>query len=284
MASPGPTTRDEVLARIEEFPLGQGPGEMRENFRHLVLGTAAGPDDATRCFRPETGGGDLLPIVWFHGGGYVFGGPDTHAGIARYLSDAHGFVVYLPHYPLAPDHQWPAQLEAALASIPQGPAPILAGDSAGGHLALVTALALAREGTPAAGLLLFSPNTDRSGLSETRKVMDDDDPVVTDAGDAYLAKLCFGDRSASDPQVSPLLDDLSLLPPTWIEVGTPEVLLDDSRMLAARGKEVGADIHLTVTEGLLHMAQVWAPGWAEARDSLDRAAVFAASLGSDDPD
>ena len=282
MAPSGPASREDILARIKAFPLGQSPDEMRENFRHRILGTTAGRDDATRSFRPETGGSNLPRIIWFHGGGYIFGGPDTHAAIARYISDTHGFVVHLPHYPLAPDHQWPAQLDAALAAIPSGPAPILAGDNAGGHLALVAALELARKDRPVAGLLLFSPNTDRSGLSKTRTQTDDDDPVNNDRGDMYMAKLCFGDRSTTDPQVSPLLDDLSLLPPTWIEVGAREVLLDDSRLLFARAKEAGADIHLTVTDNLLHMAQVWAPGWAAATESLDRAAEFAKSLMPED--
>ena len=278
MEPSGPASREDILARIKAFPLGQSPDEMRENFRHRVLGTSAGLDDATRSFRPETGGGKLPRIICFHGGGYVFGGPDTHAGIARYISDTHGFVVHLPHYPLAPDHQWPAQLDAALAAIPSGPAPILAGDNAGGHLALVAALDLARKGRPVAGLLLFSPNTDRSGLSKTRAQTDNDAPDFDDRCDKYLAKLCFGDRSATNPQVSPLLDDLSLLPPTWIEVGAHEVLLDDSRLLFARAEEAGADIHLTVTENLMHMAQIWAPDWAAATESLDRAAEFAKSL------
>ena len=162
--------------------------------------------------------------------------------------------------------------------IPSGPAPILAGDNAGGHLALVTALDLARKGRPVAGLLLFSPNTDRSGLSKTRAQADKDAPDFDDRCDKYLAKLCFGDRSTTDPQVSPLLDDLSLLPPTWIEVGAHEVLLDDSRLLFARAEEAGADIHLTVTENLMHMAQIWALDWAAATESLDRAAEFAKSL------
>ena len=63
-----------------------------------------------------------------------------------------------------------------------------------------------------------------------------------------------------------------------LEVGAHEVLLDDSRLLFARAEEAGADIHLTVTENLMHMAQIWAPDWAAATESLDRAAEFAKSL------
>lgn len=274
MAFRGPVTREQIVARIAEHPLGQSPDDMRSNFCRLVLGDGARPDSSARCLRPERSVG-LPPVIWFHGGGYVFGGPDTHARIGRYLADTHGLVVHLPHYALAPEHRWPAQLDDALAAVPGGPAPILAGDSAGGHLALVTALAMSREGRPPAALLLFSPNTDRSGLSDTRTAMEDDDPMVDDADDRRLARMCFGDMASDDPQVSPVLDDLSLLPPTWIEVGTPEVLLGDSLALVERGRAAGADIHLTVTSGLLHMAQVWAPWWDAACASLDRAAEFA---------
>lgn len=266
-----PDSRASVLDRIARHPLGKTPEEMRRGFRELVGADDGGPGD--RVFRPDRAA-DLPPLVWFHGGGYVFGGPDTHGRIAAYLAVTHGMTVHLPDYPLAPEHPWPAQRDAAMAALPAGVAPVLAGDSAGGHLALVTALALARLGRPARALLLFSPNTDRSGLSRTRAAMEDDDPMVDDAGDRRLAKMCFGSRPDDDPEVSPLLDDLSLLPPTWIEVGDPEVLLDDARLLRDRARRAGAEVHLSVTPGLLHMAQVWAPGWSAATASLDRAADF----------
>nr|WP_281494125.1 alpha/beta hydrolase [Jannaschia sp. S6380] len=247
---------------------------MRRGFRNLALG-AAGPGDGSLRFRPEGTACDLPPVVWFHGGGYVFGAPATHSRIGRYLADTHGLAVHLPRYRLAPEHPWPAQLDDALSAIPDGPTPILAGDSAGGHLALVTALRMARDGRAPRALLLFSPNTDRTEQSGTRRSMEDGDPMVDDAADRRLARMCFGDRDPADVQVSPLLDDLSRLPPTWIEVGTPEVLLDDARLLHARGQAAGADIGIAVTPGLLHMAQIWAPWWDEACRSLDRAAAFA---------
>ena len=267
--------REDLLARVAAHPLGDTPGAMRPAFRRLMLGRNA-VEPGPRRIRPQRPGGPR--VIWFHGGGYVFGSPATHERIATYLADRHGFDVTLPAYRLAPEHPWPAQLDDALAAIPEGDQVILAGDSAGGHLALVAALHLARTGRPPRGLLLFSPNTDRSGRSETRAAMDADDPMVDDAGDRALAAMCFGDRPPTDPDVSPLLADLSGLPPTWIEVGTPEVLLDDSCLLHARARDAGVEAHLTVTPDLLHMGQIWVPWWAPARTSLDRAAAFAADL------
>lgn len=278
----GEVRRPDILARIEAYPLGETPEAMRRDFERLVLGDdpRAGCD-GVRIEEAATGlvvapdgadGGDGAEVVWFHGGGYVFGSPETHLRPAAYLAREWGMTVTLPRYRLAPEHPWPAQFEDALAAVEGRTRPILAGDSAGGHLALVTALELSRQGRPAAGLMLFSPNTDRTGRSETRAAMSADDPMVDDDADRRLAGMCFAGIDATDPQVSPLLDDLRLLPPTWLEVGDPEVLLDDSRLLWRRANEVGAVIGAEVTEGLLHMGQLWAPWWPAACASLDRAA------------
>ena len=269
----GPSTREAIVARIRAHPLGDTPAEMRADFADLML-APAGASGTIRC-------GDTGPatVVHFHGGGYVFGSPLTHGRLGEGLANASGLGVVLASYPLAPEHPWPAQLDAALAACDAVDGPvILSGDSAGGHLALVTALELARRGTPVAGLILFSPNTDRTDLSTTRAANDAADPMVDDAGDRALAAMAFGDRPADDPQVSPLLDDLSLLPPTHIEVGGGEVLLDDSRLLAERGRAAGADVTLHVDPHGLHMGQLWSPWWPVANRSLARAGQFAKEL------
>lgn len=150
----------------------------------------------------------------------------------------------------------------------------LAGDSAGGHLALTTALALAREGHPVAALLLCSPNTDRSGLNTTRRANSPRDPMNDDDQDTALARLAFGNMPEAHPQVSPLLDDLSLLPPTHIEVGENEVLQDDALLLASRGRSAGAPVECHVERGVLHMWQLWTPWLAPANTSIARLAAF----------
>lgn len=201
----GPSTREAIVERIRAHPLDDGPAEKRADFARLVL-AGDGPAGAIRC-EPQPGAkGDRsdaarATIVHFRGGGYVFGSPVTHRRLGEGLASASGLPVLLADTPLAPEHPWPAPLDAALAQCKRVDGPlILSGDSAGGHLALVTALTLARRGHPAIGLILFSPNTDRSGLSDTRE--------ANDAGDRALAALAFGDRPVDDPQVSPVLDDL----------------------------------------------------------------------------
>ena len=267
----GTISRQDVVDRINAHPLGDEPDEQRERFARLVLGDRAeSVDDAEVTFD-----GDGGTIVYFHGGGCAFGSPRTHERIGRALARRTGRRVVLPRYPLAPEHCWPAQLQAAMDATVrvQGPL-VLAGDSAGGHLALVTALELARVGERVAGLVLFSPNTDRTGISTTRERNDPGDPMVDDAEDQALARQCFEGLPMDHRQVSPLLDDLALLPPVHLEVGAGEVLLGDSLLLADRARASGCDADLHVDPEGLHMGQLWEPWWPAASTSLDRAAVF----------
>ena len=298
----GTITRDDIVARIKSIDLGDTPDEMRCNFARLVLGDALDPYDepgGSRCLGAPviegldgltvlphvdplaTGGAERYApdrqVMWLHGGGYVFGSPETHLRPAAHLAQLTGTPVLLPRYPLAPEHSWPAPLEHVVGIAKRAAAGgvriALAGDSAGGHLALVAALRLAREGTPVSALALMSPNTDRTGLNDTRGAMDDADPMVSDADDRALARKAFGDMPDDHPHVSPGLDDLALLPPTHVEVGDPEALLGDSLVLAERMRNTGAMLTLHVEPDFLHMGQLWTPWWPKAGASLERIAT-----------
>ena len=268
---------DDIVSRIRALPVKGPPEDQRAAFAELVLGAAAAAAAANEAPLRVRGHGGT--IVYFHGGGYAFGSPQTHARIGHGLAERTGLDIMLPAYPLAPEHTWPTQLEAALAAVAEAQPPlVLAGDSAGGHLALVTALELGRRSARPAGLILFSPNTDRTGLSSTRGRYDLRDPMVDDEGDRELARQCFAGVPDNDPQVSPLLDDLTLLPPLHIEVGAGEVLLGDSLLLAQMAREAGRSVTLHVEADGLHMMQLWAPWWKAAAASLDRAATFALAV------
>ncbi len=269
----GPVDRTAIVARIESRPVAGEPRQQRAAFAELVLG---GEDaDTVDLAEPVTLPGEGGTIVYLHGGGYVFGSPQTHRRIGRTLADLTGLAVTLPAYPLAPEHPWPAQLDAVLTAVAQASGPVvLAGDSAGAHLALVAALEVVPLGVDLAGLVLFSPNTDRTGRSTTRRRNGPTDPMVDDEGDQQLARQCFGDRPYDDPQVSPLLGDLRLLPPVHLEVGDGEVLLDDTLLLADAARAAGVPTTLHVEPGGLHMMQLWTPWWRAATESLARAAEF----------
>jgi acetyl esterase/lipase len=263
-----PRTTDEVRALIDAIPMGGTPDAMRRAFE-----LRAGPQPAAE--RIEVGGIEALAagtgpvLVWFHGGGYVFGAPETHRHLAAALA-VHGFRVILPRYRLAPEHPWPAALEDALAVLDALPGPVaVGGDSAGGHLALNVA-----GRRQVASLTLISPNTDRTDLSETRARNEARDIMVDDAGDRALARMAFGDRDPASPEVSPLLGDLSALPPTFIAAATHEVLLDDSLLLARRAALAGAAVELAVWPELFHMWTLWPQAIPEGAEALASAAAF----------
>ena len=280
----GTVTYDRVSDRAQTIDLGDTPTSMRKGFDRLMLGDDPPSDD-----RPEVKLGDVAcklsgvrnldegagPVwVWFHGGGYVFGSPETHARVTEAFAKTSGEPVVVPRYRLAPEHPWPAQLEdgvaVARALQAKGFDVSLGGVSAGGHLAINVALVLAKAGTPAKRLALFSPNTDRTGLNATRAVRSAMDPIVDDAFDAKLGRWTFPDVPDDDVEQSPVLADLSLLPRTHIEVGERELLRDDSTVLYAFAKRAGAEITLHEEPRAFHMWQMWTPWLREGTESIER--------------
>ena len=222
---------------------------------------------------------DAPPIVYLHGGGYVLGSPDTHARAALVLSRAAGATLLLPAYPLAPEHPWPAQRDALLDWLDHLDAPggyFLAGDSAGGHLALSLALALAESRRARLhGLVLFSPNTLRDyARSESRLEREPLDAMNAHGQDDALARLAFGETRGDDLDQNPLDRDLSALPPVYLDVGTHEILLDDALLFARRAALAGVALDLHVAPGMFHLRQLFAQHWRAADASLERAGLW----------
>ena len=291
----GTITLDMVARRAEAADLGDAPPAMRRGFADLILGEGR-PADCSAGGEMHDGDVDLggvpavrhgggrgcspAAILYFHGGGYVLGSPETHSRLAVALAAAAGMPVYVLRYRLAPEHRWPAQPDDAVAAAralrDAGAERLaLAGDSAGGHLALAAALRLARDGRAPEALALMSPNTDRTGLNEVREANAERDPMVDPAFDERLAGLAFSEEWSGDhPDVSPALAELGSLPPTYIEVGDREVLLGDSFALYSQAVRAGVDVGLHVAPGVFHMWQAWAPWLPEASESLQRVGAF----------
>ncbi|SEN17782.1 Acetyl esterase/lipase [Loktanella fryxellensis] len=242
---------------IRATPVEGSPAEMRAAF--LRLAHPEGVPDLPPL--TQVGGcegrwfgTDGAPILWLHGGGYVFGGSDSHAAPAAALARIAGRRVFVPDYPLAPEHPWPAPLDATAPILDALPDCDVVGDSAGGHLALV--LAMTHPGR-IRRLALLSPNTDRSGCSITRVRNGDTDLMNDDTQDRSLSDMALGHLADTDPHASPLLGDLSRLPPVWITATTTEVLLDDSLLLATAAARAGVTVTLEVPKRLFHMWHLW---------------------------
>jgi monoterpene epsilon-lactone hydrolase len=221
-------------------------------------------------------------ILYFHGGVYVIG---TAAATVPLVSDlarrAHAKAVTVD-YRLAPDHPYPAAVDDARAiyegllaqGIDAGQI-ALAGESAGGGLAVATLVALRDAGVPLpCGALLMSPYADLTLSGETIVERAASDPILTPEGLRLRVPDYVGGADASDPQISPIFADLSGLPPLLIQVGSSEILLSDALRLAGRAALADVPITLEVTPGVPHVFQGFAALLDEGNAALERAAAF----------
>ena len=220
-------------------------------------------------------------FLYFHGGGYAIGSPVSHRHLVAALAAASRTRAVAPDYRRAPEHPFPGAVDDALSCyrglLDAGTAPgsiVVGGDSAGGGLTVATLLAVRDAGLPlpAAGVCI-SPWADLTGEAESYETRADRDPLVFREdierwGRAYLAG-----ADPRTPLASPLHADLSGLPPLLIQVGSEEVLLDDSRGLAERCEGAGVEVTLEVWDDMIHV-------WHWFGEYLDEAAKAVARIGS----
>ena len=204
-------------------------------------------------------------ILYCHGGGYTSGGLGFSKVLASKLTRATGMDTLAFDYRLAPEHPYPAAVEDALTAWGHleslGIAPgdiVLAGDSAGGNLALVLCLKLreAGRGLPGA-LLLMSPWTDMTASGESLRGRAGIDPVLTPEYIYAVREAYAGGLDPSDCLLSPLFADFAGFPPALIQVGTHEILYSDAERLAERMLAAGADCRLEVWENMWHDFQMY---------------------------
>jgi monoterpene epsilon-lactone hydrolase len=219
-------------------------------------------------------------IIYFHGGGYMFGSPWNTGHVIARLAKAAGVVAFGVDYRLSWQAPFPAPVEDAVsvyrALLARGFAPsslVLAGDSAGGGLAIAVLVALRDAGDPlpAAGFA-SSPFTDLAVTGSSADTIDD--PMVSKRGLLMLAQAYLDGADPKTPLASPLYADLSGLPPLLLQVGSLELLLDDSTRLAARARDAGVDVVLEVLDGVLHIWQYMGPDLPETRMSEQNAGRF----------
>jgi monoterpene epsilon-lactone hydrolase len=220
-------------------------------------------------------------IVAYHGGGFIGGSLYTHRKLIGHLAKATGVRALLVHYRLVPEAAYPAQIEDALTAyrwvVDQGLVAALAGDSSGGGLCVETALRIRDRGEspmPVA-MALMSAWVDMEVGGESFTTNADTDVVFTRAMVEGLVQgyLQHGE-SRADPQVNALYADLAGLAPMYLQVGSDEAGLDDSRRLAALAEKAGVETKLDVFEGQLHTFQMAAGRTAVADDAIRRFATW----------
>ncbi|MFG2946210.1 alpha/beta hydrolase [Streptomyces adustus] len=228
-------------------------------------------------------------LLYLHGGGYVIGSPDTHAGLVGELARRAGLRALSVDYRLAPEHAFPAAVDDGLAAyrelLETGTDPrdlVIAGDSAGGGLSIATLLAVREAGLPQpAAVAVLSPWVDLTLAGGSIRSKEDADPIFTAADVRAYADLYVGAGDRAHPLASPVFADLTGLPPLLVQVGANEVLLDDAVRLAGRAGADDVEVTLEIGPGLPHVYQHHYGRLDEADAALDRAARFlSAHLGA----
>jgi acetyl esterase/lipase len=224
---------------------------------------------------PRTGAMPPTRLLYLHGGAYVFNMVTPQWPFMADLAEETGSALVVPDYPLAPEHTVAGSLAAMVAVYGQLVAEVgadrivIAGDSAGGGFALALAQYLRDDGLPLpAGLALLFPWLDLTMSGEDQPALQKRDAMLSLARLHEAARMWAGGADPAAPPVSPLFGDHSGLPPTLVLVGTDDVLLSDTRRLAARFPEA------VVREypGMFH-GFTFAP-IREAREALGEASAF----------
>jgi acetyl esterase/lipase len=224
-------------------------------------------------------------LLYLHGGGYFGCSPQTHRTITVSFA-LHGFLVFAPDYRLAPENKFPAAVDDAVAAyrglLDEGYAPeniVVAGDSAGGGLALSLLLALRELGVPLpAGAALFSPWTDLAATGDSIRTNATRCGMFHGPDIGLSARYYLGETDPRNPLASPLYADLTGLPPLLIHVGENEVLRDDSTRLAERARAAGVRVELKVWPVVPHAWQLTPHLVPESRQSLRESAAFLREL------
>ena len=214
-------------------------------------------------------------VLFLHGGGYTTGSPRTHRCLAAWLAHGSGVPVHVLDYRLAPEHPFPAALDDALAAYDElaarGPV-VLAGDSAGGGLALALALKIRDTGRPApTALALIAPLVD---LRPERPLQPVPGEALLSPAWAHANARNYAGDDTANPLVSPLLADLRGLPPVLVQFGSDDLLAPQAEALLEALASAGVDARRDFTPGRWHVFQLHAGQLPSADAAVARLAQF----------
>jgi acetyl esterase/lipase len=253
------------------------PGPARKTVRTPVNANGV---TGLRVATPQSEPGRL--VFYLHGGAYCFGSPAHYRDFLWRVAAAARAEVVCIDYRLAPEHRFPAAIDDSVQAyrglIRNGTDPrrmAIMGDSAGGGLAFATLLRLRDEGVPLpAAAVGLSPWTDLAATGASIVSNEGNDPMLDAAQSRFFAKTYLGGADARHPYASPLYGDPTGLPPALIQVGSDEILLDDSVRLAHKLRAAGCPVELQVWPRMPHVWQLYARILPEARKALAEAGEF----------
>jgi acetyl esterase/lipase len=224
-------------------------------------------------------------LLYLHGSGYVACSPRTHRGLVSQLCSRARVPAFVPDYRLAPQYRYPAANEDALAAYrwleSLGYTPdriVVAGDSAGGHLAMGLCLGLRELGSPPpAGLVMFSPLADATFATAAERDGTHHDPYFTAKLGRRMLALYGRDGDPADPRFAVLgcgEADAAALPPLLVHAGGSEALAADAEAICEFVGRAGGDCRMRIWPGQAHVFQILYRFVPEAREALDEAAGF----------
>ncbi len=228
--------------------------------------------------RSTTGGTANGSMLYVFGGGFIVGDPETDMPVIGALAEWCGVEVIAPRYRLAPEHPAPAASDDCMAVYRElagsGGRLLVAGESAGGNLALLTVQRAVAEGVPApAALGLLSPAVDLRVDRELFGLVVDRDPSLSHQLMLDVAGVYAVDYALDDPAVSPLFGSMKGLPPTVLTTGTRDLLSEMTIRLARQLRRAGVEVECNVWPGLWHVFEFY-DELPEAAESLREIAAF----------
>lgn len=280
-----PTEARKVLSGLQAAPVEKLPAEI-EN-KSIPVGPNG--EISIQIVKPQGSGNETLPVVmYFHGGGWVLGGFDTHERLLRELANgAHAAIVFV-NYTLSPEAKYPINLEEAYAATKwisengqtlnlDSSRLVVAGDSVGGNMATSVALLAKERGGPQIIFqLLFYPVTDANFDTPSYLAYQEGYFLTRESMKWFWDNYASNDTNRKEPTVSPLqasIDQLSKLPPTLIIVGENDVLRDEGEAYAHKLMQAGVPTTATRYLGTIHDFMMLNPitDTPAARGAIDQA-------------
>lgn len=230
-------------------------------------------------------------IFHIHGGAFFLGSLNTHRAFLSEIAVQTNMQVLHIEYPLSPEQTYPELTDAIydvyLTLMDQGVLPkdiIVSGDSCGANLALALVLRLKAENPlwVPSGLILMSPFLDLTLSSESLRYNQQHDALLSiEALQTGIGYYLPKDVDPSKPEVSPLFGDLKGLPPTLVQIGSKEILLDDAKRFTSKAKDAHVDVEFKLYTGMWHNFQMFNAWFDEAQKAIADIVIFAEKLDQD---